>query len=171
MCRLPKGVVVLPLVLSVLLEPTAVIAQQATTDHRSDIVRLLELTHAVEMGEELGGAMAEEMINMLKVNQPGLPTRVFEIIREESVAFAKNSVGGDDGMLEDIIAVYADQLSPEDTRELVRFYETPAGKRIADAMPEIQRRSMEVGRAWGERMGPALGAAITTRLQEEGFVP
>lgn len=161
-------VVILALVLSA---PTAAIAQDATTDHRSDIVRLLELTHAVEMGEQLGGAMAEEMINMLKLSQPGLPPRVFEIIREESVAFVKDAVGGDDGMLEDIISVYADQLSPADTRELVEFYETPAGRRIADAMPEIQRRSMEVGQAWGEQMGPAIGAAITERLQEEGFVP
>lgn len=167
MRRPPKCLVIL----FVLAAPIAASAQEPTTDHRSDIVRLLELTHAVEMGEELGEAMAEEMINMLKLSQPGLPPRVFEIIREESVVFVGQAIEGGDGMLEDIIAVYADHLSPEDTRELVEFYETPAGKRIADAMPAIQRKSMEVGQAWGERMGPALGAAITERLQAEGFVP
>ena len=165
---LSKYAAILTLVLT---GPAMAFAQDTAPEHRSDIVRLLELTHAVEMGEELGGAMADEMINMLKASQPSLPPRVFEIIREESVAFVKDAVGGDEGMLEDIIAVYADQLSPEDTRELVGFYETPTGRRIADAMPEIQRRSMQVGQAWGERMGPGLGVAITERLQEEGFLP
>ncbi len=69
--------------------------------------------------------------------------------------------------LESLVPIYDRNFSLADLNEVVRFYETPAGKRMLAAMPQVVGESMQEGQRWGFRIGQEIGEELT----REGLVP
>ncbi|MCB0631532.1 MAG: DUF2059 domain-containing protein [Saprospiraceae bacterium] len=61
--------------------------------------------------------------------------------------------------------VYYEHLSLEDLEAIVQFYESPAGKKLAEKTPLITQQSMQVGQEWGRKIGEKVAA----ELQEKGY--
>jgi len=138
---------------------------------RRDILHLMELTGAAAVGQQVSVATAGQVIDALRKEHPDFPPRVFEIAQEVSADFLADSFNGPDGMLEQLVAVYARHLSHDEILALTEFYESPVGQRVISELPQIVNESMAVGTAWEKRMEPALEAAVVARLKEEGFLP
>jgi len=51
------------------------------------------------------------------------------------------------------VPVYDRNLEHEDIKAMINFYESPAGKRILNAMPIIQREGYIQGEAYGRKVG------------------
>ncbi len=49
--------------------------------------------------------------------------------------------------------VYAEYLSIDDLNKITDFYQSPVGKKLADATPMITTNSMKVGQEWGYEIG------------------
>src|SRR5207237_9962920 len=56
-------------------------------------------------------------------------------------------------LIDSCIPVYAKHLSSEDLDGLLRFYESPVGKRVTDAMPKIAKETIDISYQWGESIG------------------
>jgi hypothetical protein len=57
------------------------------------------------------------------------------------------------GLVEDIIPEYARSFSLAELQELLRFYESPIGRRLIAEQAGLTQRSMEIGQRWGTRLG------------------
>ncbi len=121
-------------------------------DVREDVRQLLTLMGAGEIGMK---AM-EQMIDSFRQSLPWVPQE-----------FWNDFIQGVDpaDLIELSIDPYVRHLSHEDIRDLIAFYQTPLGKRLARAMPAITHEGMLAGQEWGQQ----LAEDVLERLQEEGY--
>lgn len=50
-----------------------------------------------------------------------------------------------------MVPIYAKYYTEEDLDNIIRFYETPSGRRMADAQPKIATDAMGVAQQWAMR--------------------
>jgi uncharacterized protein len=62
-----------------------------------------------------------------------------------------------------IVPVYDRNLTHDDIKELIRFYETPTGRKFVSVLPKITQESMAVGEKWGRD----LAMRVMTKLQAQ----
>ena len=70
-----------------------------------------------------------------------------------------------DELIDLIVLVYDRNLTEGDVKELIRFYETPTGKKFVSVLPEITQESMSVGEKWGRD----LAMRVMTKLQAQQY--
>ena len=66
-----------------------------------------------------------------------------------------------------LVPIYDRHFSLSELNEIIRFYETPIGKRLLVATPLIINESMQEGQRWGFRLGQEIGE----ELAREGVAP
>ena len=74
----------------------------------------------------------------------------------------------------DFVRVYTDTFTESELRDLVAFYKTPTGRKLAAQTPELTRRGAEVGAALAQRHMAELQQMIQARmseLQSQGTAP
>ncbi len=59
-----------------------------------------------------------------------------------------------------MVPIYASHFSQAELEQLVRFYESPLGKRLNEVQPLIVQESMETGQRWGATIGRAVGESL-----------
>ncbi|MFZ1805726.1 MAG: DUF2059 domain-containing protein, partial [Cyclobacteriaceae bacterium] len=68
--------------------------------------------------------------------------------------------------LEDLLVpIYQKHMTIEDLKELIKFYETPVGKKFALKTPLIVQESMQVGQQWGMK----IGQDFAKKMKEKGY--
>jgi len=55
-----------------------------------------------------------------------------------------------------LIPVYQKYMSLSDIKEMIKFYESPVGKKFAKNNPMITQESMKIGQEWGMKIGQEL---------------
>ncbi|MGB9599493.1 MAG: DUF2059 domain-containing protein [Myxococcota bacterium] len=116
----------------------------------SDIRRLLELTGSGNLGMQV----MKNMINSYKQMMPDVPQSFWDSFIQEVNA---------DSLVELIIPIYDKYLSHEEVKDIIKFYESPSGKKLIKVLPSITEESMEAGRNWGKEISNKL----IKRLQDE----
>lgn len=86
-------------------------------------------------------------LNMSKDQYPDLGD---EFWNEMSAEFKGTSI---DELTEMLVPVYKKYLSEDELDEIIAFYNTPAGKKLASSNPQIMQESMSIGQAWGAKLG------------------
>lgn len=59
-----------------------------------------------------------------------------------------------------IVPVYDKYFTEDDIRQLIKFYQTPVGKKIIKVMPEISSETMILGQKWGEQIVDEMMAEV-----------
>ena len=68
--------------------------------------------------------------------------------------FAKFQAKADgQSLLEMAIPLYDKNLSHEEIKGLIQFYQTPLGQKAVSVMPKLTAELQEEGRKWGENLG------------------
>ena len=65
-----------------------------------------------------------------------------------------------------LVGVYAEFFSESELRQLIAFYQSPVGRRLATVSPELTRRGAEIGAAVAEAHTAELEALIAKRAAE-----
>ena len=137
---------------------TTPVAVNTGASKEDDIRRLLRLTGAVEASEQT----MDQMFATLRQSTRDVPQNVWdELIAEFRVEFAA------DRLIEMIVPIYSRHFSHEEIRQLIAFYESPVGRKLADATPQIAQESYQVGVTHGENVMRNL----LQRLQSRGYKP
>ncbi|RUT77753.1 DUF2059 domain-containing protein [Ancylomarina longa] len=68
-----------------------------------------------------------------------------------------------DQLVKMLIPIYQKNLSHDDILAMIKFYESDAGKRIANKIPTITTESMQAGMIWGESIGKKIKADIENK--------
>lgn len=99
------------------------------------------------------------MMTQFKSMYPSVPDEVWAEFTKE---FSGTS-------LDDLVAlmapVYEKHLTETDLNEVIKFYNTPVGKKVADKTPVITQESMAVGQTWGMQVA----AKIQAKMKEKGY--
>lgn len=97
-----------------------------------------------------------QMVDMYKTQMPGAPAGYWDELQQE---FLRTSV---DDLVAMLVPVYQKHMTIEDLRGMIEFYQTPLGKKFITSTPAIMEESMQVGQAWGMK----LGQEMTERIKE-----
>lgn len=139
-------------------------AQQAgaiSEEKRRDIKRLLELTKASQLGQQIIGQTLEQLRQSILTLPDVQRERVLKILGEEmSKGFGESQI------LEGMIPIYDKHLTGEEVKELIAFYESPLGRKLVDALPAITREGYE----FGAQVGRQAGLRAMSRIAEEGLL-
>lgn len=115
-----------------------------------DIVRLMELTGAINMGKQVVSAMVPNMMRMIRGADPGKPEEFFALLEKTLRA---EFTSGLDEIVPELVKIYDRHLSHDDLKALIAFYSTPVGGKVIRVMPRIMSESMAFGRQWGQDIG------------------
>ena len=102
----------------------------------NDIRKLLVATGAGKMGVQV----MQQMFASIKAQNPSIPANYFDDIMKEV---------DPNELIEISIPSYDNHLTHEEIKELIKFYESPIGKKLIEKQPLIMRDAMVAGQAWG----------------------
>jgi hypothetical protein len=124
--------------------------KQPETQKQKDIRKLLKITGSGELGTQVMG----QMIGNMKKAMPQVPEKFWSDFMKEVHT---------DELVDLIVPVYDRNLSQGDVTELIRFYESPTGKKFVSVLPKITQESMGVGEKWGRE----LAMKVMLKLQQQ----
>jgi hypothetical protein len=159
---------------TLLLAPSVAQAQAAAATppiapaFEQDIKRLLDVTNAQRLSEQMSNAFMTQFSQALKASNPNIPPRAMEIATEVARSFFTQRYPA---LIPKMVVAYAKVLTPEDVRQLLAFYETPLGKRLIEITPALAQAGAAAGQQWGQEMIPELTAEMQRRFKAEGLIP
>jgi len=103
-------------------------------------------------------AAITQMFVMLK-EQKNIPEQVLADLEKE---FLQTSSAELVNML---TPVYEKHLTEADLYEIIKFYDSPTGKKFAGKTPVIMQESMQIGQQWGQK----IGQDFLLKLKEKGY--
>lgn len=128
--------------------------QPANAEKVRDIRRLLDLTGA----GNLGAQVMDQLLGSFKQSNPAVPAKFWDDLRGELNA----------GQLTELVVpIYDRHLSHDDVKQVIAFYESPAGRKLISVQPQIVAESMKAGQDWGR----AAAERILRRMKEQGYGP
>jgi hypothetical protein len=113
------------------------------------IRRLLDLTGAAKLALQ----SMEQMMPSQRAANPQVPAAFWDAF----LAHARRDVPH---LVDSLVPVYAAHFTKSELDQLVRFYESPLGRRLSAVQPQITQESMQVGQRWGAIIGTAVGDSL-----------
>ncbi len=149
-----------------LLAPGAALADpELTASKRADIKALLEVTGALQVGQQMSELMVAQMTETLKEARPDIEPRMYDVLRDEVNSAVAESIPA---FAELIIPVYHRHFTHGEIRELLAFYQTELGRKTIAVMPLVIQDSMRVGQQWGRSLAPVIQQRVRQRFRQEG---
>lgn len=111
--------------------------------------RLLDLTGAARLAVQT----MEAMVPAQRQAMPQVPAAFWDAF----MAHARRDIAQ---LVDSLVPVYASHFTLAQLQELVRFYESPLGRRLAEVQPLIAQESMQVGQRWGSLIGMQVGDSL-----------
>lgn len=143
----------LPLFLLISISVSGALAQSAPDSAKiQDIRKMLILTGSAKIGIQV----MRQMIQYQRQANPSIPAEFWDDFMR--------SVNPNE-LIELIVPIYDRHLSHEDIKAIIAFHNSPAGKKLIAAQPQIARDSMQVGGQWGR----SLAQKIAQKMREKGY--
>ena len=118
-----------------------------------DIIKLLRVSGAGKLADQ----MMPILISQFKQLVPDIPDAFWVKFRER--------LNIDEFILA-CVPVYSKYYTHDEIKQLIRFYESPIGKKMIKVTPQLSQETMAIGQKWGER----LGQEIVNELIKDGYV-
>ena len=138
--------------------------QSVTSTKNEEIKRLLELTGAKSNAIQSMNMMCDQLLPSLKKAYSNVPERFWDDFMAEFKAEANI-----DELIDMIIPIYDKFYTEDDIKELIKFYDSPIGKKVISNMPQIMKESMLAGQEWGRKLGEEIGKKVEKRIKEQGY--
>ncbi len=111
-------------------------AQEASS-LEAKAIKLIELT----AGQQFE-IMTEPLVNMVP--------------QENQEAFKKELAESTHSLYKKMAAVYTESFTEDELDKILAFYDTPVGKKMVAITPELTKKGMEIGQAWGMELQPLI---------------
>lgn len=105
-------------------------------------------------------AVISPIIDINKKESPNIPEDAWPRIKEIMIDFFKNNI------VEMYAPIYKKHISENELKEIIKFYESPSGKKLAEKNPAILTEAM----AASEDLGQKLDKEISRVLASEGYL-
>lgn len=99
------------------------------------------------------------MMSNFKTMNSSVPDEVWKELESE---FLGTSV---DDLVTMLAPVYEKHLTEADLNDIIKFYHSPVGKKLAEKTPAITEESMQAGQEWGQ----AVAQKVMQKLKEKGY--
>jgi len=139
---------------------------EADAELMADVMKLLELTGTRDLMRQMGLQSTRIALDKAKTKYPMITDAAAKAIEEKIGKLLDEKL---DMLMSDTALVYAKYFTHEDILGLIAFNETPLGKKMTAATPDIMRESMNLGQKWAAAMQPEVSSLILELLQSDEF--
>ena len=112
----------------------------AETTVDEDIVKLLKVSGTEQAVEQ----MVDLMMGQFKPMFPLLSDVFWDVMKKKFQT---------DEFISMYIPIYKKHFAHDEIKELIKFYESPIGRKMVEKMPAIMQESTAIGQQWGEKIG------------------
>ncbi len=134
---------------------TSVIFCQAQDSYTTALKKYFEASGSAEAFKT---AVTSMMSNFKNMNTQ-VPEEFWKEMENEML---KTSI---DDLVALMVPVYKTHLSEQDLKEIIKFYESSVGKKLAQKTPVITQESMQAGQQWGQ----VVAGKVMKKMQEKGY--
>ncbi len=124
-------------------------------DKQEDIKKLMNVSGSASMVDQI----VDAMIPQYKQAIPTVPAAYWD-----RAALKMKAAGPD--LINELVPIYDRYFTESEIKDLIKFYESPVGKKMVLNQPLILKDSMTVGQNWGMK----IGQEIVEDLQKEGYL-
>lgn len=117
-----------------------------------DIYRLMEISGSADLGTQVMYAIIEQYKEII----PDVPDEYWNMVLKEFSS---------DELIQLIVPIYDRYFTHEEIKDIIKFYETPTGKKMVENLPFITQESMNAGQQWGME----IGERIQNELKKDGY--
>jgi hypothetical protein len=141
-------------------------AQELDASKRANIEQLLEVTRALENAKALMPVVARQQTEAYARRFPQIKPEHLELLVQayESVFIENLSI-----YRELMVHLYHRHFSADDIQQLLAFYDSPAGKKMIQATPALNKEGFEIGMQFGQILGPKVDQRVRERLAARGI--
>lgn len=113
------------------------LSAQDSNSFEGKTVELIKLT----AGQQFD-IMTEPLVNMIP--------------QENREAFKKELAESTENLYTKMAKIYMDSFTEQEVDKILEFYATPVGKKMVKITPELTKKGMELGQAWGMELQPLI---------------
>ena len=121
--------------------------------------KTLQKMFKVSGSEQTYATATTQMLGVFRKQYPDVDAEIWDEFEKE---FEKTSLKD---LTELLTPVYQKHFTQAELKELIKFYESPIGKKLAEKTPFIMQESMEVGQKWGTK----IGQDFVEKMKEKGY--
>lgn len=138
-----------------------------------DIKKLIQLIRLEEVVMLAASNTLERFFPILKKasaqNNQAVSETLFAILKSSTLSMVKRQISAKDGLIDRVVPLYDKHYTKGEIRALIRFYETPLGKKVTALRPQIAKEGMVVAEEWINFLEPLLVQALARSLEKEGY--
>lgn len=122
---------------------------------------LLIAFSGISLSAQESNSFEKKTIHLIKLTAG----QQFEIMTEPLVnmvpehnreAFKKDLTESTTGLYSKMAKIYMESFTEEEVDKILEFYATPVGKKLVKVTPELTKKGMELGQAWGMELQPLI---------------
>ncbi len=144
-------------------------AEDLTVEKKRVIDEMLEITGALEVGERMGTAVASQMISAMSQREKDLDPKIVAIVQDEVGNIMHDEFIANGFLNEMSYTIYHKHFTLVELKEMVAFYKTPTGSKMATLLPQITQEGMIAGQKHGQSLGPIIQKRLVARFEKEGI--
>ena len=164
------------LLLSLCALPAFAAADELTAQKRADILTLLQSglqafgTSYDELYVEAAAQyMENRVVKSLHVEKTEQAVDAKRAVDKEVLAFARETMAGSGGTLEQMVRAYDERFSHDEIRQILAFYQSPLGKRYVAETVKILSDASQSYADWPRLYGDALKERLSALARKENF--
>jgi uncharacterized protein len=144
-------------------------AGELTAAKRAEIKTLLELTGVRAIPEQIAINSVQGMAGGIRRMDPKFPDKGFQVMKDaiQSGLTAKVDTGG--GLMEQVTLVYHNAFSASEISEMLKFYQSPTGKKLLASQGKVNAETMQTAMKWADSMGEELDKRMDDALKKENI--
>ncbi len=127
----------------------------ANNAYKEELTKMMKVSGALTASEN----MVPQIIQMMKQSAPNVEDSFWDSFATKWKTKAVNK------MVELYVPIYQKYLTLDDLKKIVAFYNTPVGKKLAEATPKMTMEGMQLG----QQLGMEIAGEIQKELQARGY--
>jgi hypothetical protein len=150
--KIPKKMMIKNLIfiaLALLLSMPFVKAQD--DDFEEDMALMLELNGSRQTYDMMFG----QIVNQMKASMPNVSDEAWAKVKED--VFDKQI----EELNKKLVPIYKKHFTHDEIKDIIAFYQTETGRKMAQKSAVISQESMAIGQQWGMQLGQSIQNYIT----------
>jgi hypothetical protein len=144
-------------------------ADELTPAKKADARTFVDLTGAKTVPMSMANGQTQSMVQGIRRLDGKFPDRGFEIIRDSIATVLTENAAKPDGLYDQMAAVYAANFSHDELKEMIKFYQSPIGRKLNETQAKLGRENMQTAAKWAGQFAPEIDKRMQAGLAKENI--
>jgi hypothetical protein len=143
---------------------TPAFAQDPSGSAVATAKELIEIKGGGAMFEPVIPGIIEQAKNTFLPTNPGLAKELTEVANQLRTEFLPRRAQ----LMEEIAKLYAQRFSEAELKEIITFYKSPVGKKMATEEPAVLEQSFQLAQQWASRLSEEVLQQYRAEMKKRG---